>query len=214
MTMNQILTVLVDVVTVEKAAMIATARIEALQLGLVKAGGDSASVVATMRGRLSEAEKELRSAEARLDELLVRIPPSEDVPLAWNLRFCAGKIADRAILERQLDQVEEKLSEAAAINTFSSKKNGVRPIVATSMAERDRLRDAIRELNTEMAESKALIDRYDQDTKEYAEAAAWAAAGYRGPVPAIVARVEAAYQAELDKVLEPLPPIRRFRSVA
>jgi hypothetical protein len=163
------------------------------------------------RGKLREAENELRETEDRLEERLREIPPSEDVAIAWTLRFCAEKLANRRVLEQRLEKVEEKISDLEAIKTFRSKKAGDRPEVAAATAERDRLLEEIREINGELAESKVTVDRYDQMEAEAAEAAAWAAAGYRGEMPKGVQRVEAAHWALVEAGLEVLPPIRKVR---
>jgi chromosome segregation ATPase len=206
MTMNQILEVLTAIVPIEKELAEAGAKVEVAKGLLAKASSYEAAIC---RGRVRDAENAARDVSERLDALLARIPPSEEVPMAWTLRYCAEKMAARAALEMRLDRAEEKLSELDAIKTFRAKKAGTSPEVATATAVRDKLLEEIRDLSVAIAEWKVFIDQHDAMMHDLAESDAWAAGEYKGPMPEGVRRVLEAHQAELDKVLEPLPPLRK-----
>ena len=208
MTMNQILEVLVTVIPLEKAVAEAEAKVEVAKAALAKA---TAYEVFVCRGRVRDAENAVREEQERLDTVLARIPAPEHVPMAWTLRYCAEEMAKRAVLEMRLERAEEKLSELEAIQTFRSKKSGPPPAVAKATAERDKLLEEIREVNIAMAEWKKFIDDYDQLQADAAESDAWAAGGYKTPMPAGVRRVQEAHEAELADLLEALPPLPKYR---
>lgn len=199
MTMNQILTVLIEVVAAEKAVEAAGKKLAIAKSELAK------TYTAMARGCVRDAENELREREERLDELLTQIPPSEEVPLAWTVRFCAEQLVLRSTLERGLDRAEEKISELEAIKTFRSKKAGASPEMAAAMKLRDGLRDEIHAINVGLMEWRKLVDEYDRFRAEEAESEAWIASGFKGPAPAYIHGVAAAYEAELNKVLVRLP---------
>ncbi len=203
MTMNQILTVLIDVVSAEKAVEAAQAKVTAAKIELTK------TYTAMARGGVRDAENDLREQEERLGELLAQIPPSEEVPMAWTLRFCAEQLVMRSALERKLDRTDEKISELEAIKTFRSKKAGVSPEMASVMKLRDELREQIHAINVGLVEWRAVVDDYDRTHAEMAESEAWMAAGFKGPAPTYIQGMETAYEAMLNKVLVPLPRIKR-----
>jgi hypothetical protein len=206
MTMNQILEVLTAMVPIEKELVEATAKVETAKGLLAKASSYEAAIC---RGRVRDAENAARDVSERLDALVARIPPAEDVPMAWTLRHCAEKMVERTALEMRLEQAEEKLVEMDMIKTFRSKKAAVRPEVDAATAKRDKLLEEIRATTVSIAEWKVFIDQHDEMVRDLAESAAWAADGYKGAMPEGVRRVIDAHQAELDKVLEPLPPLRK-----
>lgn len=211
MTMNQILEVLVTVIPVEKELAEAEAKVETAKGLLAKATSYEAAIC---RGRVRDAENAARDVGERLDALLAGIPPAEEVPMAWTLRYCAEERVKRAALELSLDRAEEKLAELDAIKTFRSKKAGAPPKVVAATAERDKLLAEIHEVNVRMAEWKKFIDDHDRLQADAAESAAWAAGGYKGPMPEGVRRVQEAYEAEMAELLEPLPPLRKRSAAA
>jgi hypothetical protein len=204
-TMNQILEVLVQIVAIETELTEAEAKVELAKGLLAKATSYEAAIC---RGRVRDAENAARDVRERMDALLARIPPAEEVPMAWTLRYCAEELAKRASLELQLDRAEEKLAELDAIKTFRSKKAGPPPLVAAATAARDKLLEEIHEVNVGMAEWKKFIDDYDRLQADLAESDAWAADGYKGPMPEGVRRVQEAYEAEMAELLEALPALK------
>ncbi len=206
MTMNQILEVLVTAIPLEKELAEAEAKVEVAKGLLAKATSYEAAIG---RGRLRDAENAVRDVREKQDALLAQIPPAEEVPMAWTIRYCAEERVKRSALELCLDRAEEKLAEVDAIKTFRSKKVGPPPAVAAATAARDKLLEEIHEVNVRMAEWKKFIDDHDQLHAELAESAAWAAGGYKGPMPEGVRRVQEAHEAELAELLEPLPPLRK-----
>lgn len=208
MTMNQILEVLVAVIPLEKAVAEAEAKVVTAKGLLAKATAYDAFVC---RGRVRDAENAVRDEQERLDAVLARIPPAEEVPMGWTLRYCAEEMAKRSALEVRLERAEEKLSEMEAIQTFRSKKAGPPPAVAKATAERDKLLEEIHAVNMAMAEWKKFIDDYDRLQADAAESDAWAAGNYKGPMPAGVRRVQEAHEAELAGLLEALPPLPKYR---
>jgi hypothetical protein len=206
MTMNQILEVLVEAIPLEKDVAEAEAKVEVSKGLLAKAVSYEAAIC---RGRVRDAENAVRELKEKQDALLGQLPPPEQVPMAWTLRYCAEARVKRSALELQLDRAEEKLAEADAIKTFRSKKLGPPPAVAAATAARDKLLEEIHAVNVGMAEWKKFIDDHDQLHAEMAESDAWAAGGYKGPMPECVRRVQEAHEAELAELLEALPPLRK-----
>jgi hypothetical protein len=206
MTMNQILEVVVAMIPLEKELAAAETKVVAAKELLAKATSYEAAIG---RGRVRDAENASRDVSERLDALLTQIPPAEEVSMGWTLRYCAEALVKRQSLELQLDRAEEKLMELEAIKTFRSKKSGASPAVAAATAARDKLLEEIHTVNVGMAEWKKFIDEHDQLQAEMAESDAWAANGYKGPMPAVVQRVQAAHEAEMAYLLEALPPLRK-----
>jgi hypothetical protein len=209
--MNQILEVLVAVVTTEKELVEAEAKVVIAKGLLAKAVSYEAGIC---RGRVRDAETAVREVGGRLDALLAQIPLAEEVSMGWTLRYCAEALVKRSALELQLDRAEEKLAELEAIKTFRSKKAGASPEVVTATATRDKLLEEIHTVNVGMAEWKKFIDDYDQLHAEMAESVAWAAGGYKGAMPACVQRVQDAHDAALAEILEALPPLPKYRKRA
>jgi hypothetical protein len=206
MTMNQILEVLVAAIPLEKELTEAEAKVVAAKEILAKAVSYEAAIG---RGRVRDAETAVREVKERQDALMERIPPAEEVPMGWTLRHCAEALVKRSALELQLDRAEEKLADLEAVKTFRSRKAGDSPEVVKATAERDKLLEEIHAVNVKMMDWKKFIDDYDRLHAEMAESVAWAAGGYKGPMPSCVQRVQAAYDAEMAELLEPLPKHRK-----